>query len=180
MRYLPGTIHISLISLISLAVAAPAHAQGFGAQDDARRPAVAIMGGASQYDLSGTGTRAFGGVRAHIPLRQRLLVEPGVTYMNYRLQGTLRGPVVTMWFPEVQLQAELPVGGVRPYVGLGGGIAVESLLGERGVDPTASMAAGVRIPLPGGWGIGGEMRVRAVDPFAGTTADWGVLLSRRL
>jgi hypothetical protein len=174
MRHLTGTL------LISLAAAAPAQAQIFAGQDDTRRPAVAIIGGAVQYDLAGTGTRRFAGVRAQVPLLRPLLIEPGVTYMNYRIQGHLRGPRVAMWFPEVQLQAELPLAMVRPYLGVGAGIAVASLLDEREVEATASVAGGARVALPGGWGVGGELRVRAVDPFTGTTAEWGVFLSRRL
>jgi hypothetical protein len=173
MRYLVGILSICL------AAAAPAHAQAFGAQDG-RRPAFAIVGGAVQYDLAGTGTRGFGGVRAQVPVMRHFVVEPGVTYMNYRLQGILQGPRVAMWFPEVQLQAELPLATVRPYLGVGAGIALTSVLDEREVDATASVAGGARVALPGGWGIGGELRVRAVDPFAGTTAEWGVVLSRRL
>jgi hypothetical protein len=179
MRYLTGTLLISLAAA-ALAAAAPVQAQVFAGQDDARRPAVAIIGGAVQYDLSGTGTRGFGGVRAQVPVLRHLVVEPGVTYMNYRLQGILRGPRVAMWFPEVQLQAELPLGAVRPYLGAGAGIAVASLLDERDVEATASVTGGARVALPGGWGAGGELRVRAVDPFTGTTAEWGVFLSRRL
>jgi hypothetical protein len=173
MRYLTGTL------LISLAAAAPVQGQASAGQDDARRPTVAIIGGAVQYDLAGTGTRGFGGVRAQVPVLRHLLVEPGVTYMNYRIHGSLRGPRLAMWFPEAQLQAELPLATVRPYLGVGAGIAVASP-GEREVEATASVASGVRVALPGGWGVGGELRVRAVDPFTGTTAEWGVFLSRRL
>jgi hypothetical protein len=174
MRYLTGTI------LLCLAAAAPVQAQLFAGQDDVRPPAVAIIGGAVQYDLSGTGTRGFGGVRAQLPVLRHLLVEPGVIYMNYRIQGNLRGPRVAMWFPEVQLQAELPLATVRPYLGVGAGLAVASLLDEREMEATAAIAGGARVALPGAWGVGGELRVRAVDPFTGTTAEWGVFLSRRL
>jgi hypothetical protein len=46
-------------------------------------------------------------------------------------------------------------------------------------DATLSAAGGARVRLPGGWGLGGELRIRAVEPFIGTTADWGLSLIRR-
>jgi hypothetical protein len=85
-----------------------------------------------------------------------------------------------LWFPEVRVQAEARFGTVRPYLGAGGGPAVESLLGERGTDPTLSAAGGARIDLPGSWGLEGELRIRAIDPWTGTTADWGFSVIRRL
>jgi hypothetical protein len=149
-------------------------------QREARGMMATLQGGAMQYDLAGTGTRAFGAARLQVPVLRHFTVEPGVAYMNYRLQGLRQAPRIHAWFPEVQVQAELPLGGVAPYIGAGGGVAVESMLGERDAVGTASVAGGVRLNIAEGWRAGAELRVRAVDPFHGTTADWGLSLSRRL
>jgi hypothetical protein len=51
---------------------------------------------------------------------------------------------------------------------------------ESATDLTGSMAGGVRVPLAAGWAIGGELRIRAIDPFHGTTGDWGLIRSDRM
>jgi hypothetical protein len=149
-------------------------------QSPVRRPGVAVTGGISQYDLSGTGTRKFAAMRVQVPVLSHLVIEPGLGFMDYRIQGQRPAPRARLWFPEVQVQAEAQLGPVRPYLGAGGGLAVESLLGERGTEPTLSAAGGARIDLPGNWGLEGELRIRAIDPWTGTTADWGISVITRL
>jgi hypothetical protein len=140
-------------------------------------PSLSVTGGMTEYDLSGVGKTAMVGVRAQLPVTGSLLVEPGLGYMNYDSQGLSR---TSLWFPEVQLQAELPLRAVRPYLGLGAGAALVSTAAQRQTELTFSTAAGVRVALGGGWGVGGELRVRAVDPWTATTADFGLSISRRL
>jgi hypothetical protein len=64
--------------------------------------------------------------------------------------------------------------------GLGAGSALVSTEGQRTTELTFSTVVGVRVALGGGWGLGGELRVRAVDPWTATTADFGLSISRRL
>src|SRR5918992_1360822 len=76
-----------------------------------------------------------------LPLTGWLVIEPGFGYMKYPSQG---GSRTSLWFPEVQLQAELPLRAVRPYLGIGAGAALISAEGQRATELTFSSAAGVR------------------------------------
>jgi len=164
--------NLGIMAAAAALIAAPAAASAQSAG-----PAVAVTGGMTEYDLSGVGNTAFVGLRAQLPVTGALVIEPGLNYMKYNTQG---GSRTSLWMPEVQLQAELPLGAVRPYLGLGAGGALISSGGQRQTELTFSTAAGVRVALGGGWGIGGELRVRAIDPWTATTADFGLSISRRL
>jgi hypothetical protein len=52
----------------------------------AQTRALAVVGGAWQYDLSGTGTSGFGGLRLELPVSRTFLIEPGLTYASYSTQ----------------------------------------------------------------------------------------------
>jgi hypothetical protein len=144
--------------------------------DPRPRPAVTFMVGPSSYDLSGTGTAAFGAVRFDVPVGRVFILEPGVAIFRYTAQST---DAITYLFPEVSFQAQVPGGGVRPY--LGGGIGfTEFLSGRGGTDLTLHTAAGVRVAVANGWGIRGEARLRSVDPFHGNTFDFGLGVSKTL
>ena len=47
-----------------------------------------------------------------------LIVEPGLTFFSYTAQFADR---VSYLFPELSIQAQLPRGTVRPFLGVGGG-----------------------------------------------------------
>jgi hypothetical protein len=167
---------ILLLAVTSAAlVAMPLHAQ----RAPATRSAIAVTAGKTDYDLSGTGTRNLLAVRVQLPITQYFRIEAGMTYMNHRVFDSL--PVllhVTM--PELQLQAAFPVGRFAPYLGIGAGTAMRSLEGNRLFDLTVSAGGGVQLRLGNGWGVGGELRLRAIDPWTNSTADWGVSLLKRL
>jgi hypothetical protein len=164
-------------NLVIIAAAAAVIAVPAAASAQSARPAISVNGGMTEYDLSGVGRAATVGVRAQLPVTGALVIEPGLNYMQYNSQG---GTGTNLWFPEVQLQAELPLRTVRPYLGIGAGAALISAEGQRATELTFSSAAGVRVALGGGWGVGGELRIRAIDPWAATTADFGLSISRRL
>jgi hypothetical protein len=170
------SIRITAAALLAVAALATNELQ---AQE---RASVSVVGGVTEYDLSGVGDRRIMGLRAEIPISGPFIVQPGVSYMNYRDQFSdpVRGPRSHLWFPEVQLQAELPFRALRPYAGVGAGASLQFLDGNSNIDATLSVAAGLRVDLPAGFGIGGELRVRAVDPWAGSTADFALSVSRRL
>jgi hypothetical protein len=67
----------------------------------AQTRALAVVGGAWEYDLSGTGTSGFGGLRLELPIRRILLIEPGLTYAHYSSQFDLG---VSYLLPEIQAQ----------------------------------------------------------------------------
>jgi hypothetical protein len=166
-----------LVLAVSVAacVASPVHAQLMGST----RPTIAVTAGKTDYDLSGTGTRNVVALRVQLPISHYFRIEPGVTYMNHRVFDGLLARVHVM-MPEVQVQGAVQLGRIEPYLGLGAGTAIRSLEGTSVWDMTVSAAGGVRLELGGGWGLGSELRLRAIDPWAGSTADWGVSLLKRL
>lgn len=162
-----------VMSVLALA-AAPAGAQ------EIPPPAVVLMAGAFQYDLSGTGTVPFVGLRLDLPMSDYVYAEPSFGYAKYTSQG---GDTVPHLTTEVQVQGSMPFGRFRPYLGAGAG-GFFDLRKQRGgtelVRPTFSGAAGVRVDLRR-WGLGtrAELRVRGVGKsFSGTVSEWGLGVSR--
>lgn len=133
--------------------------------------AVSFLSGPSQYDLSGTGTTQFLSVRLDVPLTSALLVEPGLTYLPYEAQSGARTHHV---LPEIQLQLQAPGETFRPYLGAGFGGSWARRSGEGYWDGTLSGAGGLRVMTGSRWMLRGELRVRVIDPWAGTTADWSL------
>jgi len=135
---------------------------------------IGLMGGAAQYDLSGTGTAPFAAAWLDVvPARARWLVaEAGLAFFTYEPQS---GERINHWFPEVMLQVQRPSGLLGPYLGAGVGYA----FGSGNAFPTLAAAGGLRIRLHEDWALRGELRIRSVDPWTGTTADWGFGFSRR-
>lgn len=136
-------------------------------------PSIALVGGVSQYDLSGTGTAPFIAARADVvPGRARFMVfEAGLEFFAYDPQF---GERRIHWFPEAMIQLQWPSAYFRPYLGAGAGYSFSSARDAL----TLSAAAGLRISLASTWALRGELRLRSVDPWTGVTADWGAGLSR--
>lgn len=144
--------------------------------DDADRPrsAVSLVGGISRIDQGADGNGVTGGLRFDVPVGRFLLVEPGITFLSYRSQAAGR---IEYLLPEVSFQAQLPVGPVRPYTGVGVGFT-EYLSGRGFTYATLHWAGGARI-LMGDWGLRGEVRVRSIDPFRQTAVDLTAGITRR-
>ena len=123
--------------------------------------AVSVVGGASFFDASGTGTAPMGAIRVEHPLVGRwMLGELGAGYA--RLDEQFRTSPTHLGILEAQVQVQAPFAHFRPYVGAGiGGVTRMSNRGERKfAEESASVAVGARIPLTGAVGFRGEMRVR--------------------
>ena len=105
-----------------------------------------------------------------------VLVEPGLTYARYTPQSD--GVSVSLLFPEVQLQVQT-AGRVRPFFGAGIGPAFAWGGGASETELSLSGGAGIRADLSPDWGVRGELRIRAIDPFHGTAAEWTAGISRR-
>jgi hypothetical protein len=159
-------------ALIALVVGLIASASALHAQTD---NALTLMGGASQYDLSGTGTGPFAAVRYERRVRPALIAEAGVAYMTDRQEFRPREHHV---FPEVMLQLQVPRGSLRPYLGAGAGLAFSWAGDASKTDLTLAGAGGLRLAVGSAWSVRAELRLRAVDPWVGTTADWGVGVTR--
>jgi hypothetical protein len=129
----------------------------------------AFLAGPSPYDLNGTGT----GFAASIGLATRLtrrvlIIEPSIGYFTHRTQFGRR----SHWlFPELSLQAEARLGGIRPFIGGGLGFGTNSLDSPNQLKFTLHAVGGIRLSLSGDWGARAEVRGRSVDPWSGHTLD---------
>ena len=132
-----------------------------------------VVGGMSQYDLSGTGTTSIVSFRGTSSLDRWLLAEVAVAYLPYVSQGEDQ---IHHLFPEAQVQAQwLGGGGIRPYLGLGAGASFGwAEDAESATDLTVSAAGGVRWLVRPALALQAELRIRSIDPWAGSTADWGL------
>lgn len=142
-------------------------------------PAIALVAGVSQYDLSGTGTVGFASLRLDLPMATWLYAEPGFGTMRYVSQG---GERIRHLAAEVQLQGSWPLGRFHPYLGAGAG-GFFDLRKQRGgaqfVEPSVSGAGGLRVTLPHGLGVRAELRVRAIGKrFGASMAEWGAGVSK--
>ena len=161
---------LALALVIGLAFpASPAAAQHAPADLGRPRYAVGVVAGASQFDLSGTGTAGLLGARVEAELRRWLVAEGAVGFFR---PGEQFGGRASYAIPEAQLQVQFPGRVVRPYLGAGGGYVFASGGGD--AEGTASGAGGLRVALPGaGLDARGELRVRGIgQSFAGSTAEW--------
>ncbi len=140
------------------------------------RYAAGIVAGASQFDLSGTGTTALVGARIEAEVRRWLVAEGALGFFrpNEQIGGRSLYTV-----PEAQLQIQFPGRLMRPYVGAGGGYVVGS--GGRRTRGTASGSGGLRFAVPGSaLDVRAELRVRGIGRvFSGSTAEWTFGLGRR-
>lgn len=165
---------LAVAALMSIA-AARAQAQQAGGMPASARYAIGVVAGATQFDLSGTGTTAVIGVRAEDELKRWLVGEAALGFFRPTQQSGGERP----WYsiPEAQLQLQLPLGAVRPYIGAGGGWVIAS----GNTTGTASGAAGLRAMLPAvGLDARAELRVRGISrSFSGSTAEWTLGLARR-
>ena len=166
-------VTVALAALVSSA----ASAKALRAQD-IPPPALALVVGAAQYDLSGTGTVPFVALRLDLPMSEHLYVEPGFAYMAYSLPV---GDRVRHVSAEIQLQGSLSFGRWNPYLGAGAGGFFDLRKQRGGADlaqPAFSGAGGVRVELPASLGARAELRIREIDTgFTGSVAEWGVGLS---
>ncbi len=166
----PTAYRIFVLLLLAglLGVSRPVSAQG--------RLALGVAAGPSPYDLSGTGTGTAGGV--FLPWRpvHGLVVEPGVTVFSYNSQFDER---TTMMLPELSIQGELHLGQFRPFIGGGAGGSFR-ISGSAETAATLHAVGGARFDLNDTWGLMGQMRLRAVHPWTGETADFLFGVSRRL
>jgi hypothetical protein len=145
----------------------------------------AVVGGAADYHLgdlaasAGTDTGSTGlvALRSDLLLSEHFILEPGLTWFDYRAEGTLFH--TNVFAPDLQLQFQLTSARVRPYAGAGIGFAYQKTTALHRTDFTLSAAAGVRVSLTERWGVQGEVRARSIDPWNRSTTEWTVGVSRR-
>lgn len=143
---------------------------------EARPFSVAVLVGPTTYDLSGTGTSlVLAGEFDYVPVTA-VVLEAGLTYFGYTAQS---GDEVRFLFPEVSVQGQVPIGPVRPYVGGGVGRSIV-IAGGRDNQLTLHVVGGLQVQLNSTWGMRGELRVRAIDPFGASMGDFAFGVTRAL
>lgn len=147
------------LSVVCLAVAFPtiAACQRAPSRSDGH---VTLMAGVSLFQRSGNGTMGIYAFRVDMPMYPDLLFEGGLSYAH---RGQSPG-VKDVFIPGMQMQLQGNSGAFSPYVGIGAGLAVETLSGG-GSSRTSfspSFSAGLRVALSEGAGLRFEGRLNAV------------------
>lgn len=135
------------------------------------RPEISASVGAMQFDASGTGTAPVIALRAAFPIvGSWLLAEGNLSYASLDEQFSNVGTRIGM--AEGQLQAQLPLGRVRPYLGAGAGwIHYFNNAPPRATSPTYSAAAGLRVGLSSRFSARAELRLRIWNPYPNSSGN---------
>lgn len=142
-------------------------------QSIAAQAAISASVGAATYDLSGVGTSGIAAVRGELPLTSAVHFQVGTGFFWY---GSQFDDQIAMLLPEAGVLAHVPVG-VPLLLGAGVGHTL-GVKGNQDDDPTLYVAAGLELEDRAGWAVRPELRVRVVDPWAGTIADFTVGVRR--
>ena len=129
-------------------------------------PEVSVAAGAMQFDASGTGTAPVIALRAAVPLvGSWLLGEGNFSYASLDEQFSNAGTRIGV--AEGQLQFQLPLARVRPYLGVGAGwLHYFNNAPARATSPTYSAAAGLRVGLSPRLTARAELRLRGWNPYS--------------
>jgi len=142
---------------------------------------ISVSVGAMQFDASGTGTAPVIALRAAVPfVGSWLLGEGNLSYASLDEQFSNVGTRVGV--AEGQVQFQLPLARVRPYLGAGAGWVhyFNNAAGRAATSPTYSAAAGLRVGLSPRFAARAELRLRGWDyhsdqtgsNFGGSAAEW--------
>lgn len=136
--------------------------------------AISVAAGAASYDLAGVGTSGVGAVRFEWPLASRLGGQVGTSFFWYGTQGVDQ---VAMLLPEVGVLAR-PSMSIPLLVGLGVGHSA-TVKGTASDEVSLYGALAFDIEDRAGWAVRPEMRVRVLDPWVGTIAEFTLGVRRR-
>ena len=131
---------------------------------------------AVQYDLVGVGTVPGLVVRASRDLSPHVVLETR-GLLAYPEEQSYRS---TLFVPEAQLQYRWNIARFSPYIGGGGGFAMVQSPFRTDWDSTVSVGGGTGFRLTDRVGVMGELRLRGIDRFAASTAEWSVGMTWRL
>jgi hypothetical protein len=176
-----GAVMLALAS--AFVAASPTQAQNPDSlkapTDNGNVKTISVVAGAALFDLAGTGTTPIVGLRADAEFTRWFVGEVGVTAIRPDEQFRRHA---TYLFPEFQLQLQVPLRLVHPYLGVGAGLASEPASPvQSGTAPTINGAAGVRVLVPGSSAtVRAELRVRGIGVgLTGAMADWTIGLGHR-
>lgn len=168
-------MRLRCLSVVAFVIAMTGAPSSLWAQDPSRWD-VGVAAAIVNYDLSGVGTTPGLVVRASRDLTSHLVLEARSLFAWPDQQS---GPS-TFLVPEAQLQYRWNIARFSPYVGAGGGFAMNRSPFRTDWDPTISFAAGTGIRLAEDVALTGEFRLRGVETrFTGTTAEWSTGLAWR-
>lgn len=157
-----------VVWLLLLMVGAPPAA----AQQEVPFAQLALLGGQLHYKLADSRNDGMLALRLAAPLvplgMEHWLVEPNVSYG--RFEGST-GQRQHVFVAEVQVQLQSGISPVRPYLGVGGGMALNRVDSTLHVRPTVSADVGVRADLAESFGVLGELRLRRLGLFQGWTRE---------
>lgn len=125
---------------------------------------ISVAAGVSQFDASGTGTAPLMAARVSGQLLSSwLLGDLSFSYAPLDEQFSTESTRTGVF--EGQLQAQLPLARLQPYIGVGGGWLhyFNNDAGRGATAPTISGAVGLRAPLTSALVVRGEMRLRSWD-----------------
>ncbi|HKP75440.1 MAG TPA: outer membrane beta-barrel protein [Longimicrobiaceae bacterium] len=160
-------VRSSAFAAAAAILAAPAHAQKAPPQPFAG-PGITLAAGVMNFDLSGTGNTPTFALRADLPLSRIFSLEAAVAGARPNEQSGTS----TILFPEVQLQAGLPLGRITPYAGAGLGIYRLEGVGGGNSDLTFSGGAGLRAALTERLGVVLDGRVHGIGTdFSASTSE---------
>lgn len=147
-----------MLSLLALAgICAPLAAQTVPGVGD---PALFVGVGAFDYSLREDGRSAMFAARLERDITTRLIGEGGVLYTRVGSPGSR--DATNYLVPELQLQAQFRMGRLAPYIGVGGGVALDFRPDSMHTNGTASASIGFRAWLSELAALRSEFRVRAV------------------
>lgn len=144
----------------------------------AAQSGLTLSGGPASWDLSGTGTGSTLAFRWDRRLADPtglgpVSLEAGLGWFQ---DGQVGQGAVDLLLPEAGLRIGLP----GPLaVGLGAGWAI-GLEDRSGDDLTLWAALGADVDIATDWSLRPEVRVRSVDPWVGTIADFALGLRRAI
>lgn len=144
----------------------------------AAQSGLTLSGGPASWDLSGTGTGTTVAFRwdralAHPSAVGPLALEVGLGWFQ---DGATGQGAVDLLLPEAGLRIGLP-GPLALGLGAGWAIGLEDRSGD---DLTLWTALGADLPIANEWALRPEIRVRSVDPWVGTIADYSLGIRRAL
>jgi hypothetical protein len=178
-----------VVAVAVLGLPAAADAQQTEAQ---RATTVSVSGGFMNYDLqAGEGTAPMTAVRVAVPFGRVFTAELGAvaawpeqSFPAGLLETADGEHALFLVAPEAQLQVAFPAGRIAPYLGVGGGLAMDRAEREDGATSTdfsASAAGGVRLALAERLGALAEVRLRGIGTdFDTRTTEFTVGLSWQL
>ncbi|MGH7679387.1 MAG: hypothetical protein ACRENU_13030 [Gemmatimonadaceae bacterium] len=173
---------LALVATLAIPTAATAQRSYFA---DSALTALTINAGRFEYDLDATGKAFMVAARLERPLSRYVIAEGGLLFAR---PSDVNGNAFSLFVPELQVQFQLPVRGIAPYLGFGGGLVwqpgrdrpLTPQSSGRATDPSFSLSGGARSWITPAVGFRVEVRQRWIGgAFPGSSTEWTIGLAVR-